>query len=236
MATGMDTDELVRIVEPTFYQIGYRSQSNVAARVMSTSIKREIGYLKLAPPTMPSGFRRSFPAWSVAAGVRSRTDTRGRSDLEHAFGWPLLAMSVHRMSGQFSGGGGQSAGGGGGRGGGTGQGVAPGGGPTMTLERGIEVPTWLTPWAATGTGSPGSVVGQGPQFAQALPTRILPWGFIANSLLNGVVLFVLVSAVPFWRCRFRRVRGRCLNCGYDLRGGSHEKCPECGTALGSVSK
>ena len=29
----------------------------------------------------------------------------------------------------------------------------------------------------------------------------------------------------------RRDEGRCVECGYDLRGGGHSECPECGAAL-----
>lgn len=31
--------------------------------------------------------------------------------------------------------------------------------------------------------------------------------------------------------RYRAERGRCPSCDYDLRGTTHEKCPECGQAL-----
>ena len=39
-----------------------------------------------------------------------------------------------------------------------------------------------------------------------------------------------IMLIAAWRRRRRRQRGLCLACGYDLRGGSHERCPECGIA------
>ncbi len=40
----------------------------------------------------------------------------------------------------------------------------------------------------------------------------------------------LLTVLPVLRRRKRAKRGRCLHCGYDLRG-STERCPECGTAF-----
>lgn len=45
------------------------------------------------------------------------------------------------------------------------------------------------------------------------------------------VCFVLIAAWPFVRQRRRRrwVRqGRCLHCGYSIRGVPSPQCPECG--------
>ena len=213
MATWIDTDKMVRVIEPSFYQIGYQSRSKVSARVISTSIQRAIGYPKPDTKVLQIEFQRSFPTWSVAADIQAETDNRGRSDLEHAFGWPFLAMSVHRLTGQFSGGGGYSGGGGGGG----------GCGSAMELERGIEIPSRLTPW-----------IHIGPQVAQTLPTRILTVGFAANALFYGVFLFLMVSTRRFGRGRLRRCRGQCEICAYDLRGGGHERCPECGVLVDSA--
>jgi hypothetical protein len=33
------------------------------------------------------------------------------------------------------------------------------------------------------------------------------------------------------RLRQRRAGGQCLACGYDLRGGAHDRCPECGATV-----
>jgi hypothetical protein len=51
--------------------------------------------------------------------------------------------------------------------------------------------------------------------------------FLASVAFYGVLTFVIPAG---WRAlvhRRRRRRGRCIQCGYDLRGGSN-RCPECG--------
>ncbi len=63
----------------------------------------------------------------------------------------------------------------------------------------------------------------------ALPTNFLPLGFIANTLLYAAawwIVLVTPRGVNRWR---RKRRGRCVACGYDLRGLAREAaCPECG--------
>ena len=75
-------------------------------------------------------------------------------------------------------------------------------------------------------------------------------GFVyASGTISGAPFWIV--AVPYWlivpvtailpvrwwlirrRQRARGVTGRCLGCGYDLRG-SPERCPECGAAVASV--
>ena len=45
-------------------------------------------------------------------------------------------------------------------------------------------------------------------------------------IIIGVVLLIWYRAVARWL--IRGMRGRCSSCGYDLRGTSHDHCPECG--------
>ncbi len=70
---------------------------------------------------------------------------------------------------------------------------------------------------------------------------LLPWGpvgvgFAADMVLYSAAWFALLilGAVPRWiRCVGRRRRGECEHCGYDLRGGRHSCCPECGAVSGT---
>jgi len=50
----------------------------------------------------------------------------------------------------------------------------------------------------------------------------------------SVFLSELLRGWPHERMVRRRKAGLCLNCGYDLRGGSN-RCPECGVACTSSS-
>lgn len=66
-----------------------------------------------------------------------------------------------------------------------------------------------------------------------VPTRPIWPGLIVNTLLMGVVSTALVFGPGVVRRRRRIAQGRCLACGYDLRGGpaGEATCPECGGAL-----
>jgi rRNA maturation endonuclease Nob1 len=56
-------------------------------------------------------------------------------------------------------------------------------------------------------------------------------GAAINSALFGWMYFC-VLAFPGIVIRARRKRrGRCSDCGYDLRATPHGNCPECGTAI-----
>ena len=60
------------------------------------------------------------------------------------------------------------------------------------------------------------------------PLRPIWPGFAVNTLFYSVVLWLLICG-PFVLRRFIRMkRGRCVKCGYDLRHGEHDVCPECG--------
>ena len=53
------------------------------------------------------------------------------------------------------------------------------------------------------------------------------------------VLWLTSAALVYQFIRARRIdlrtmRGQCPGCGYDLTGGQHAKCPECGLACGSL--
>ena len=62
---------------------------------------------------------------------------------------------------------------------------------------------------------------------RALPVRPIWPGFAINTLFYAAIVWMPFA--PFvLRRHIRRKRGRCLKCGYDLRGAEHEVCPECG--------
>ena len=61
-----------------------------------------------------------------------------------------------------------------------------------------------------------------------IPTAVMPIGFAVNTLIYGVLLWLLALGSFAMRRHIRRKRGLCLRCGYDLRGAEHDVCPECG--------
>ncbi|HEY7088040.1 MAG TPA: hypothetical protein VH518_08125 [Tepidisphaeraceae bacterium] len=68
-----------------------------------------------------------------------------------------------------------------------------------------------------------------------VPTHHLtavPYWFILTLLLTPIALLRLLVSL---RSRSRARRMLCAECGYDLRA-SRERCPECGTPTGHISK
>ena len=63
---------------------------------------------------------------------------------------------------------------------------------------------------------------------RALPYWPIWRGLAVDTLFYATILFVLLGGIGFTRRELRRVRGRCIKCGYDLRGDSGGGCPECG--------
>ncbi len=67
----------------------------------------------------------------------------------------------------------------------------------------------------------------------SLATRVVPlrpvWpGFLGNTVLYTVVAVGVIGCAWLVRRAYRRWRGRCIGCGYDLRGDLDRGCPECG--------
>jgi hypothetical protein len=61
-----------------------------------------------------------------------------------------------------------------------------------------------------------------------LPLRPIWTGFAVNTIFYATILWLLTLGPFTARRMIRRKRGRCLKCGYDLRGNLSPGCPECG--------
>ena len=66
---------------------------------------------------------------------------------------------------------------------------------------------------------------------RSLPLFPLFPGFTINTIFYAAILWLLTLGPFTARRAIRRKRGRCIKCGYDLRGAEHEACPECGMAV-----
>lgn len=82
---------------------------------------------------------------------------------------------------------------------------------------------------------PPSIFGSALNVRRMLPTRPLWPGFAVNSLINAALWWIMLTMfvwlfrfVRRWPARRREKRGRCPNCGYDLRGRLDAGCSECG--------
>lgn len=65
---------------------------------------------------------------------------------------------------------------------------------------------------------------------RVLPYRPLLIGFALNTVIYGILMWILIAGTFALRRFIRRKRGRCPMCGYDLRGQlpGAGGCPECG--------
>jgi len=61
-----------------------------------------------------------------------------------------------------------------------------------------------------------------------LPLRPIWRGFLLNTAFYALALILPTGMLWSLRRLVRRRRGLCLVCGYDLRYGEHDACPECG--------
>jgi len=69
---------------------------------------------------------------------------------------------------------------------------------------------------------------QGYMQAYGLPLRPIAQPFIINTLFYAAMWFGIFFGVAALRRFVRKKRGRCVKCGYDLRGEFEKGCPECG--------
>ncbi len=61
-----------------------------------------------------------------------------------------------------------------------------------------------------------------------LPNRVVWSGFVVDTAFYAMIWFALPWSFIQTRRAVRKRRGRCVNCGYDLRGTSGGGCAECG--------
>ncbi len=113
--------------------------------------------------------------------------------------------------------------------------LAWGSNPTQ-LERGAEAPDWLAPQAIVFDPAISRyITGTAPALTRPLPLRLHWYGSIANSVVYGVIFFVLARILVAWLTRARRRPGACRSCGYTVN--NLGICPECGTpASGGASQ
>ena len=63
-----------------------------------------------------------------------------------------------------------------------------------------------------------------------LPLRPIWSGFAIDTAFYAAILWLVIPGPFALRRHFRRQRGLCVPCGYDLRHAEHAVCPECGAA------
>jgi len=78
------------------------------------------------------------------------------------------------------------------------------------------------------TAKPLSQVVHGGVTDFQFPYYVIPEGFIVDTMFYALMLWGPFGI--YYACRhvFRRKRGLCVKCAYDLRGADHLQCPECG--------
>ncbi|MCZ6837240.1 MAG: hypothetical protein O7G85_15805 [Planctomycetota bacterium] len=74
-------------------------------------------------------------------------------------------------------------------------------------------------------------IGLSPAPAQLIPYDPIWSGLVLNLLTLYVMLIVLSLLRRLTLNLWRRIRGKCPGCAYDLRGTSHTHCPECGKTI-----
>ncbi len=72
------------------------------------------------------------------------------------------------------------------------------------------------------------LVTYGGPYARVLPLRPIWPSFAINIFFYSIMLWLLIPGPFALRRLIRQRRGLCPACGYDLRHGEHEACPECG--------
>ena len=80
--------------------------------------------------------------------------------------------------------------------------------------------------------NPSAMSGPSPSTTvRMLPLALIWSGFLADVAIYSLVWFGLLMLIIAGRRALRSREGCCVNCGYDLRGTPHGKCPECGSVI-----
>jgi hypothetical protein len=88
-------------------------------------------------------------------------------------------------------------------------------------------------WKAAGPSSCGTI--DQPEWLERISAwngdlPVTPWwpGLVVNSVIYTSMWMTILVAPATTRHVLRRARGRCVRCGYNLRGDLDAGCPECG--------
>ncbi len=100
---------------------------------------------------------------------------------------------------------------------------------------GYKVTTWRDADLQTSAVSFDRPTWLGGSSFRLLPLRPIWPGFGINTLFYAAILWPVILGPFALRRHFRRKRGLCVSCGYDLRHADHEACPECGAAGGPAA-
>ncbi|MHC4446695.1 MAG: hypothetical protein ACYSXF_02655 [Planctomycetota bacterium] len=63
---------------------------------------------------------------------------------------------------------------------------------------------------------------------RVLPGRPILGGFVVDTGFYALIWIAMIRGPVLLRRAYRRRRGHCTSCGYDLSHGPHRICPECG--------
>jgi len=94
--------------------------------------------------------------------------------------------------------------------------------------QGMPAQSWSPVITGNGIRPDWDGLGFTPLSWKRLPTRPIWPGFLINTIFYALVLLPLYCTPFIARRHIRVKRGRCPQCGYDLRGELDAGCPECG--------
>ena len=98
------------------------------------------------------------------------------------------------------------------------------------FRRGVPLPCVQYWWSIDGPhGSHGGVSAPNlRKYPKFKFDALIPWGVTVDVAAWGAVSALLIVSPGLVRRLVRGARGRCLGCGYSLKGLTETRCPECG--------